>query len=46
MHRPNRSARIQLDFAERRFIVGDVLLQERHQRFGLLRAQIYALKVS
>jgi len=46
MNRSNRSARIKLDLAERRLVVGHVLLQERHQRFGLLRAKINSLEVS
>src|SRR6266436_8500172 len=39
-------ARIKLDLAERGLVVGHVLLQERHQRLGLLRAEIDPLKVS
>src|SRR5208337_1370423 len=36
---------IKLDLAERDLVVRHVLLQERHKRLGLLRAQINALKV-
>ena|ERR1039458_8822278 len=37
---------IQFDLAERALVAGNVLLQNRHQRLGLLRAQIDALKIS
>src|SRR4029077_14685737 len=40
------SAWIKFDLAERGLVVGHVLLQERHERLGLLRAQINSLKVS
>jgi len=45
MNGPNRSARVELDFAEGAFVVGDVLLEQRHERLGLLRAQINSLEV-
>jgi hypothetical protein len=46
MYRSGRShPRIKFDFSERALVVADVLLQNRHQRFGLLRAEIDALKV-
>jgi hypothetical protein len=46
VYRPcSRHSGIQLYFAKRTLIARDVLLQNRHQRFGLLRAQINALKV-
>lgn len=45
MHRPNRGARVELDFAEGAFVVGDVLLEQRHERLRLLRAQINSLEV-
>ncbi len=38
-------ARVELDLSEGGLVAGDVLVQERGQRFGLLRAQIDALKV-
>ena len=37
---------VELNLAERTLISGDVLLQYRHQCFGLLRAEINALKIS
>src|SRR5258708_16760625 len=37
---------IQLDLAEGGLVVGHVLLQERHQCFSLLRAEINSLKAS
>jgi hypothetical protein len=40
-----RHLRIQLYLAKGVFVVGDILLQNRHQRLRLLRAQINALKV-
>jgi len=46
VNRSNRSARIKLDLAERRLVVSHVLLQERHERLGLLRAKINPLEVS
>ena len=46
VHRPgSRHTGIKLDLAECAFVAGDVLLQNRHQCFGLLRAQIDALKI-
>src|SRR5439155_14404384 len=39
-------SRIELDLAKCAFVIGDVLLQDRGQRFGLLRAQVNALKIS
>jgi hypothetical protein len=46
MHRSCRpTPRIELDFAERCLVAGNVLLQKSEQRFGLLRAQIDALKI-
>src|SRR6202140_2925213 len=39
-------ARFKFDLAERSLVVRHVLLQERHERLGLLRAQINPLKVS
>src|SRR5208282_2629031 len=39
-------ARIKFDLAERGFVVRHVLLHERHERLGLLRADINPLKVS
>jgi hypothetical protein len=42
----SRHPRIQLYLSKRAFISRNVLLQNRHQRFGLLWAQINALKVS
>jgi len=39
-------AGIELDLAEGAFVSGDILLQNGHERFGLLRAQIDALKVA
>lgn len=38
-------ARIQLDLAKRAFVAIHILLQDGHQRLGLLRAQINALEV-
>ena len=43
---PGTHARVQFDFAERRFVAGDVLLQQSQKRLGLLRAEIDALKVT
>jgi len=37
---------LKLDLTERGLVVGYVLLQERHQRLGLLRAEINSLKIS
>jgi hypothetical protein len=37
--------RIELDLAEGGFVVDHVLLQQRHESFGLLRAQINSLKI-
>lgn len=34
-----------MDFAEGRFVLADVLLQDVEERLGLLRAQVNALKV-
>src|SRR5205085_2538474 len=45
----NRAAgrpRIKLNRSKCRFVVRNILLQQRHQRLGLLRAQINALKVT
>ncbi len=36
---------IELDFAECAFVIGNILLQNCRQRFGLLRAQINSLKI-
>src|SRR5215472_6104200 len=36
---------IELDFAEGLFVLDHVLLQDGHQRFGLLRAQVDSLEV-
>ena len=41
-----RKLRIELDFAEGLFVVGDILLKHERQRFGLLRAQIDSLEVA
>src|SRR5579864_2938716 len=41
-----RHSGIQFDLAEGALIARDILLQNRHQRLGLLRAQVDALKVS
>src|SRR6476660_1325413 len=38
-------AGIELDFAERAFILAHVLLQDGQQRLGLLRAEIDSLKI-
>ncbi len=47
MHRALGShARVQFDLTECRFVAGDVLLQKAEQGFGLLRAQIDALKIA
>src|SRR3954469_3592855 len=40
-----RDIGIELDFSERAFILANVLLEDRQQRLGLLRAQVDALKV-
>ena len=37
--------RLELDLAERGLILGDVLLEDIQQRFGLLRAKVDALKI-
>ena len=39
-------ARVKLYFAKRAFVTGYILLQDRHQRFSLLRAEVDALKIS
>src|SRR5208282_953879 len=39
-------ARVKFDLAERSLVVRHVLLQERHERLGLLRTEIDPLKVS
>jgi hypothetical protein len=41
-----RSARLKFDFAERGLVAAHVLLQQRHERLGLLRAEIDALKIA
>ncbi len=41
-----RDVWIKLDLAERRLIVVDVLLEDTHERFGLLGAEIDALEVA
>src|ERR1700681_537257 len=46
VNRSARGARFKFDLAERGLVVGHVLLQERHERLGLLRAEINPLKVS
>lgn len=38
--------RIELDFAKGALVVRDILVQDRGQSLGLLRAQIYSLEVS
>src|SRR5689334_8095244 len=38
--------RIQLDFTKRALVTGNILLQDRGQRFGLLRAQINTLEIA
>ncbi len=42
---PAAGLRLQLDFAERRFILGHVLLQHIEKRFGLLRTDVNSLKI-
>ena len=42
----SRSARIKLDLPKRALVIRNILLQDREQRLGLLRAQINALKIS
>src|SRR5262249_30425800 len=39
-------SRIELDFAKGALVVRDILVQDRGQSLGLLRAQIYSLEVS
>jgi hypothetical protein len=47
VHLPgSRHPGVEFDLAKRALIPRYVLLQDRHQRLGLLRAQINALKVS
>src|SRR6266567_1892058 len=47
VHRAGRGhSRIKLDLAKGAFVVGDILVQNRSQRLGLLRAQVNALKIS
>ncbi len=43
---PIWDAGIKFDLAERSLVIRHVLLQERHERLGLLRAEINSLKVS
>ena len=46
MHRAGRlHSRIKLDFAKRALVVGDILVEDRGERFCLLRAEIDSLKV-
>src|SRR5690348_9908020 len=46
MHGPGcRHARVQLDLAERLFVIREVLLQDVEQRFGLLWAHVDSLKI-
>ena len=45
LHHPAASLRIELDFAKRVLILGDILLQHIEHRLGLLRALINALKI-
>ena len=45
MNRTAGGARIELDLAEGGFVVRNVLLEQRHERLGLLRAQINSLEV-
>ncbi len=37
--------RLKFDFTESRFVLRNVLLQDVHERLGLLRAEIDALKI-
>src|SRR2546430_11193582 len=39
-------ARVELDLPKRAFIASDILLQNRHERLGLLWAQINSLKIA
>jgi len=39
-------ARIELNLAKGGLIIGDILLQERHEGLGLLRAEVDALEVA
>lgn len=40
-----QSARVELDLAEGALVIGDVLVQDRGERFGLLRTEINPLKI-